>query len=123
MSKEDMFKSIFYRLRGILIKYEAELVLKADNDSNYSLDTHKMHPSNKKPMFFGAAQINKNYVSYHLMPIYGCPDLNKLMSDELKKRMQGKSCFNFKAEDEALFKQLESLTALGYTKFKELNWA
>lgn len=123
MSKEETFKSIFYRLRDVLINYEAELVLKANTDSNYSLDTHKMHPSNKKPIFFGAVQINKNYVSFHLMPIYGCPDLNQQVSVELKKRMQGKSCFSFKVEDEALFKQLELLTAQGYAKFKDLNWA
>lgn len=123
MSTEDTFKSIFNRLRDILINYEAELVLKANTDSNYSLDTREINPSNKKSIFFGAAQINKNYVSYHLMPIYVCPDLNEQVSDELKKRMQGKSCFNFKTEDEALFKQLEALTAQGYAKFKELNLA
>jgi hypothetical protein len=123
MSKKETFKSIFYRLRDILINYEAVLVLKANTESNYSLDTCKMHPSNKKQIFFGAAQINKNYVSYHLMPIYGCPDLNQQVSEELRKRMQGKSCFNFKVEDEDLFKQLESLTAQGYAKFKDLNWA
>jgi hypothetical protein len=32
------------------------------------------------------------------------------MSPALKKRMQGKACFNFTAVDEALFKELAALT-------------
>ncbi len=51
-------------------------------------------------MFFGAAVIKKNYVSFHLMPVYVHPDLLEGISDGLRKRMQGKSCFNFKALDE-----------------------
>ena len=48
-------------------------------------------------MFFGAVVTGKAYVSYHLMPLYTCPWLVKTVSADLKKRMQGKSCFNFRA--------------------------
>lgn len=37
------------------------------------------------------------------MPVYASEELQKSISAELKKRMQGKSCFNFKAPDEKLF--------------------
>lgn len=47
---------------------------------------------NKKPLFFGAVQVKKSYVSYHLMPVYLEPDLLAPSSSELKARMQGKSC-------------------------------
>jgi hypothetical protein len=33
--------------------------------------------------------------------------------------MQGKSCFNFKAADEALFEELEQLTTKGFALAKE----
>jgi len=39
------------------------------------------------------------------------------MSPELKRRMQGKSCFNFKEIDEKLFKELARLTKAGAAKF------
>jgi hypothetical protein len=39
------------------------------------------------------------------------------MSPELKKRMQGKSCFNFTTPDEKLFKELAKLTKAGFAKF------
>ncbi len=54
--------------------------------------------------------MNKAYVSYRLMPVYMYPDLLHDISPELRKRMQGKSCFNFKKMDEMLFRELEELT-------------
>jgi len=37
----------------------------------------------------------------------------------LKKRMQGKSCFNFKTVDDKLFRELARLTDKGYRRFKK----
>jgi len=53
------------------------------------------------------------------MSVYACPELLQSMSPELKKRMQGKSCFNFKEVDEKLFKELATLTKAGATKFSD----
>jgi hypothetical protein len=47
------------------------------------------------------------------VPVYAAPELGKNMSPELKRRMQGKSCFNFTTVDETLFRELESLTEEG----------
>jgi hypothetical protein len=41
------------------------------------------------------------------------------LSPELKKRMQGKSCFNFSAIDKPLFKELSALTKAGFDSYKE----
>jgi hypothetical protein len=49
------------------------------------------------------------------------PELLKDISPELKKHMQGKSCFNFKKVDTALFEELAALTREGAEKFKEEN--
>lgn len=35
--------------------------------------------------------------------------------------MQGKSCFNFRVQDDDLFNELEILTQKGYRKYKEMN--
>ena len=72
---------------------------------------------NKKPLCFGAVRLGKNYVSFYLMSAYARPELLKGMSPELKKRMQGKSCFNFKEVDEKLFKEMARLTKAGAAKF------
>jgi len=41
------------------------------------------------------------------------------VSPELKARMQGKSCFNFRALEPALFKELSTLTKASYASYKE----
>jgi hypothetical protein len=42
------------------------------------------------------------------------------MTKDLKKRMQGKACFNYKTVDDALFVELEELTENGFEEFKQL---
>jgi hypothetical protein len=74
---------------------------------------------NKKPMFFGAVQVKKSYVSFHLMPVYMKPELLNKLSPGLNSRMQGKSCFNFAEIDKPLFKELAALTKAGYASYKE----
>ena len=66
-----------------------------------------------QPMWFGGVRMGKAYVSYHLMPVYTHPDLAASISPALKKRMQGMSCFNFKAPDPELFAELAALTRAG----------
>lgn len=43
------------------------------------------------------------------------------VSPALKKRMQGKSCFNLTAPDAALFAELKHLTAEGFRRFKTIK--
>lgn len=117
MAKEVDFQALFARLKAILKPYEDQLVLKADQPGNYYLDTHHTRKDGYQ-VFFGAVQIKKNYVSYHLMPLYGHPGLLEDISPELKKRMQGKSCFNFKRLEPELLEELARLTHRGFQKFK-----
>ncbi len=121
MSGQEHFKQVFDRLRGILNEHAGDLVCEKDKSDDYYLNTkHVM--KNKKPLFFGAVQIKKNYVSYHLMPVYVYPELLKNMSPELKRRMQGKSCFNFKSVDSGSFEELAALTEAGYEKYKSAGY-
>ena len=56
------------------------------------------------------------------MPVYMFPDLLDGISPELRKHMQGKSCFNFKKMEPALFDELSELTRVGFKRFqKEVN--
>ena len=52
-------------------------------------------------------------------PLYMSPELNKKISPALKKRMQGKACFNFKTEpDSGMLEELASLTEAGFQQFR-----
>ena len=59
------------------------------------------------------------------MPVYTCPELVRDLSPALKKRMQGKSCFNFKSIDDDAIEELTQLTKKGLARFKNiaLPWA
>lgn len=116
MPEKNEFQATFEKLRAILKPYEGKLVVVHDTDKGYYLDTPYVM-KNKQRAFFGAVRVGKAYVSFHLMPVYAISDLSKSISPELKKRMQGKSCFNFKTVDEKLFKELAKLTQAGFKQF------
>lgn len=93
-----------------LLKRSAPGLDAEETNAGYTLITRKPGPRGE-PSWFGGIGARKNYVSYHLMPVYEDPALLDDISPELRKRMQGKSCFNFKTVDKALFKELGELTA------------
>lgn len=120
MPAESDFPVIFEQLKNILKPYASNLTVKTDSADTYYLDG-PYSKKWKKELFFGSAQIKKNYVSFYLMPVYMYPELLTGISPELRKHMQGKSCFNFKKADSALFQELATLTRKGVEKFREEN--
>lgn len=109
--------SIFTQLKSYLAQYEKSLSVLHDKSDNYYLNTPTTE-TNKKPEFFGAVQVKKSYVAFHLMPVYYYPNLLDNISQDLKNRMQGKSCFNFKENDDKLFKELSELTKKSFDHYK-----
>lgn len=118
MSAPDDFPLVFEQLKELLKPYARNLTVKTDTADTYYLDGPYSEKW-KKELFFGSAQIKKNYVSFYLMPVYMYPELLKEISPELKKHMQGKSCFNFKKVEPELFRELADLTRKGAEKFKK----
>lgn len=110
--------SVYADLHKVMLPYAAKLDAKRDDETELYVDTKHVQ-KNKKPLFFGAVQVKKSYVSFHLMPVYLKPELLASVSPELKSRMQGKSCFNFAASDPKLFKELAALAKTAYASYKE----
>jgi hypothetical protein len=118
MPDNNDFDKAFARLKAIFQPYAKKMDVAQDNQTYYLVNTRHIM-KNKQPLCFGGVRRGKAYVSFYLMSVYACPDLLKSMSPELKKRMQGKSCFNFKEVDEKLFKELARLTKAGAVKFSD----
>jgi len=124
------FETIFARLREILQKHSTALTVTADAPGHYALAgsagpaaVRAWGGKVKRPMIPVAwVLIGKAYVSYHLMAVYADARLRDSMSSELRARMQGKSCFNFKAVDESLFEELGRLTAQGIAGFRKAGY-
>jgi hypothetical protein len=120
------FAAVFAALKPVLAKYAKRLAVKADTSTEYTLISKSASPFGQhkgQPLYFGSVRLGKAYVSFHLMPLYMCPELAKAISPALKKRMQGKTCFNFKAEPEPeLIADLKGLTATGFKQWREKKW-
>ncbi len=112
------FESIFARIRAMLAAHSDSAVAKSDQPGSYHLDTHETRAKDGYRTYFGGAEINKNFVSAHLFPVYTDPALLDSASPELKKRMQGKSCFNFKKLDEPLLAELQALIDQGAALYR-----
>ena len=124
------FQSTFAKLRAILQKHGGTLRVKEDTPACYCLEgdtgpaTLRAWGGKMKKRRIAVAwvQIGKAYVCYHLMGVYGNAGLRDEMSKELKARMQGQTCFNFKSDDEALFNELEQLTVQGIAGFRRAGF-
>lgn len=99
--------------------YPSALIVGVDKPGNYQPCSHTMKDCSGKELFVAAAQIKKNYVSFHLMPVYARPDLLAGIWQMPKKRMQGKSCFNLTMIGPALVHELDALTKKGFEHFKK----
>ena len=113
----DALGEIFTALRAILRIFQEEFVVKADKPNHCSLETRS--PSlNGRRLFFAAAKVKKNYVSYYLPALYMFPELAHRISPELRRRLYGQSCFNFVAVDQDCLTELEKLTHEGFLMLK-----
>jgi hypothetical protein len=120
------FDDIFASLKRIPAPHLGRLSVGADTASEYTLLGRKPSPFPQHkghPVYFASIRLGKAYVSYHLMPLYMNEALTGTISPALKKRMQGKTCFNFKTPpDPELIAELERLTTAGLKSFVEKNW-
>ena len=109
------FEAVFWRLRGILEPYGRRMHVSADSVTLYGVDMASEAERNPTTWFRGV-RLGKRYVSYYFMPVFVEPVLLEGASLALRRRMQGRSCFNFAFVDEGLFGELEELTRLGYER-------
>jgi hypothetical protein len=112
------FAEVFSALKALLKKHEKTLKVIKDQPNEYTLVT-KSATNRGMPMWFGSVRAGKAYVSYHLMALYFNPKMNALVPPILKKRMQGKTCFNFKTIDKELLAELKALTQSAVDDYKK----
>ena len=113
----DDFAVIDARLRRILEPYRARLVVSAEGPGGMTVEIPGLEG---KPWgYVAGTRVGKRYVSFYAMLLYGSSAAAAAMSPELKRRMQGKACFNFTKVDEPLFAELARLLEAGVAPFVE----
>ena len=125
------FETVFAVLRDILKQHAGStLTVSDDTPARYCLEA-PVGPATlrawggkmkSKTVPVAWAQIGKAYVSFHHMALYDGSALREGMSQELRKRMQGKTCFNFRAETEVPVSELAALTARGFAGMRSAGF-
>jgi hypothetical protein len=118
-TKKDEFESAFRGLRKMLKPYDKKLRVTKDAPGNYMSESKSIRYQGKPVMFAGIT--SKSYVAFHLFPVYVFPNLLDGVSPELKKRMQGKTCWNFKKAEESLFAELGRVVEESFLRFEEMG--
>ena len=116
------YRAIADELIALMRPYADRLDVVTESSWGYYMQAKKA-AHKKQPLMFAAVRIGKAYVSYHLMPIYMNEPLKAAISPALRKRMQGKACFNFKEMlDAALLEELRALTEAGFRDFEAAGY-
>jgi hypothetical protein len=110
----------FQALKSVLKPFESRSELRTDKPKDYHLYTRNRIYKGQQ-IYFAGVKLNKNYVSFYLMTVYSSPKQKALISPALKKRMQGKACFNFTTPDSALMKALSQLVSSGAKAFLDVD--
>ena len=73
-------------------------------------------------LWFASALIQKGYVGFYYMPVYGDPRVKELVKPELLKCLKGKACFHIKKYDEEIFSQIKDALRTGYDLWQKRGW-
>jgi hypothetical protein len=112
---DDAFADVERRLRAALDPLRSRLAVTRDDPGGLALEIPGLEG---KPWgYVAGVRRGKRYVSLYLMPVYASSELAASMSPELRRRMQGKACFNFTRVDERLFAELGRLAMAGLDPF------
>ena len=112
------FAAVDRRLRQILEPFRSQLEVTRDGPAGMAVEIPGLEG---KPWgYVAGVRPGKRYVSFYLMSVYASPELMASMSPELRRRMQGKACFNFTKIDEPLFAELADVTARAIARQPEV---
>jgi hypothetical protein len=108
--------AIHEKLTKIFRRHAKHLRAVKDEPGTYYVES-KTTTARGKPFWLGGVAVKKSYVSFHFVPVM-MPEVRKMLSPALKKRMQGKTCFNFTAYDKDLAAELQRVVDTGIKGLK-----
>jgi hypothetical protein len=73
-------------------------------------------------MYFASALIRRDNVSFYFFCCYTHPEEFKTIAPTVMKCLDGKSCFHFKKEEQAVEKELRAMFKKGIAVYKKQGW-
>lgn len=116
---------IFADLKEALKAYRPPLVAKVDDERRFELWSVKpllIDGRKHSEVFFASAIIQKNYVGFYYMPVYGFPEMKAMFPPDLLALLKGKSCFHIKKLDKHLLSHIRQALKDGYKVYRSRKW-
>ena len=117
---------IFEEIKKMLTPYEkGTMKLLGGSDGKVALVSKKpveILGRKKDELWFASALVQKGYVGFYYMPVYGDPSIKKVIKPELLKCLKGKACFYIKRSDKEIFSQIKEVLAIGYKEWHQRGW-
>ena len=101
--------ALFVALRKILRPHERALVVARDEVGEYELVT-RTKGANGKPLFFGGVRTTRSHTAFYLNALATDEELLAMVSEHLRKRLEGKAAFHFKTVEPTALEELTTLT-------------
>ena len=117
---------IFEDIKAMFLPYEKGVMkMHSESGGQVILINHKPVEiaGRKKPeLWFAASLIQKGYIGFYFMPVYGDDKVKNFIKPELLKCLKGKSCFHIKKADPVIYAQIKESLKLGYDAYKKRGW-
>ena len=116
---------IFEAIKKLLLPYEKgtmNLISSAGQVVLVSKKPVEILGRKRDDLWFASALVQKGYVGFYYMPIYGDPKLKQLIKPELLKCLKGKSCFHIKKYDQEIISQIKDALNVGYNLWHKRGW-
>lgn len=125
--KPEVRQNIFTVLKEALARQCPPMVCAKDTAMAYEIIGNKPVPygSTKKMvpgMYFSSVVARKDMVSFYFFPLYSHERNFRNLAPTLMKCLKGKSCFNFKKEEEVVEKELNALLKKGIQSWKQQGY-
>jgi hypothetical protein len=124
---DETRNNIFNKIKKALAKCSPPMVLDKESDSAFSIIGNKPVPYGYKKeiipgMHFSSVVTRKDMVSFYFFPCYGHSDDFSKIAPTLIKSLKGKTCFNFKKEEQVDEKELAALLKKGVEVWKKSGY-
>ena len=124
----EIQKAIFGSIKKVLEKYSPPMVACKNKDGIvYELMGNKQVPYGYKKtivpgMYFSSVVARKDMISFYFFPIYfHTADFIDLIPT-MAKCLKGKTCFNFKKQEQVNAKELNALLKKGVQAWKKMGY-
>jgi hypothetical protein len=116
---------VFEAIKKLLLPYEKGTMKLITSGGQVVLISKKpveILGRKRDELWFASALVQKGYVGFYYLPVYGDPKVKEFIKPELLKCLKGKSCFHIRHYDEQIFSQVKDALSVGYELWQKRGW-